>query len=177
MSTVFYTEAPTPTEAQKAKAAELRGENKRKLQAEEESFQRSDTDGFLSQWALSIGANKDRENARILDNGGCATFPVLVFEGEDLAHKLYEFADRHAPNQWDNPVVYRWRLPDALAERLGRKWIPTGSKSRLQKQLGLKEELRWFPAVAIITCGRRKSTGLAGAANAYVAVVKKGEEP
>lgn len=178
MNTVtYYTEAPTPTPEQVAEAAALRAEAQENLRREEESFQRSDTDGFLTQWALSIGATKRRRQAELLDHGGTAQFPVLVYEGEVVATKVYKFADTHRPDQWNAPMQHKWRLPDELAAKLGRKWIPTGSKSRVQKQLGLTEELRWFPAYAEITTGNRKSTGLSGAANAYVAVFKKGEEP
>jgi hypothetical protein len=42
--------------------------------------------------------------------------------------------------------------------------------------MGLHEESRWFPAIAKITTGGRKSTGLSGCANAFVAVFKVGEE-
>ena len=170
----YVSEKPVPTEAQLNEAKELRDSARRARINAEESFQRCDTDGFLSQWASQIGAQKDEANARLLEEaGGYAQFSVLVYNGEVVADKIYEFANKFRPDYWNNPIDYKWRLPNELAEKLGRKWIPEGSKSKVQKALGLHEEQRWFPAKAIITTGHRKSTGLSGAANAYVAVVKR----
>jgi hypothetical protein len=49
-----------------------------------ESFERSDTDGYLSQWASDITARLYREQAAIADNGGRAEFGALF----DLAGEL-----------------------------------------------------------------------------------------
>lgn len=173
----FLDAAPAPTAAQLAKIEAIKAEANRKRAAEEESFQRCDTDGFLSQWALNIGAQKNDAEARLLANGGYHQFPVLVYDktGEVVATKIYEFADTFRPDQWNQPVQRKWRLPDELAADLGRKWIPVAGRknSRIQKQLGLKEELRWFRAEVVIS-SRGKSTGLSGAANAFVETVKVG---
>jgi hypothetical protein len=95
-----------------------------------------------------------------------------------VAHKVHVFADTFAPDQWNHPVVRKWRLPGDLAAAAGRTWVPVAGlkASRVQKQLGLHEEDRWFPAYAKITTGRKKSTGLGGCANAYVAVFKEGTD-
>jgi hypothetical protein len=42
-----------------------------------ESFERCDTDGFLSQWASGLTADLKRKQAEILDNGGWYEFPAL----------------------------------------------------------------------------------------------------
>lgn len=42
-----------------------------------ESFERCDTDGFLSQWAHGVNAQKDRLAADIADNDGYHTFRAL----------------------------------------------------------------------------------------------------
>lgn len=47
------------------------------------SFERCDTDGFVSQWASGIMADKERLAARIIEDGGLATFPAL-FRGDTL---------------------------------------------------------------------------------------------
>lgn len=173
----MFTEAPKPTEEQIAQIAALKAEAKRKREAKEESFQRCDTDGFLSQWAHGIGAEQDEKTIKILENGGCAQFPVLCdADGNVLAHKVYKFADIHRPDQWNAPMKKMWRIPDDKLAKYGRKWVPVGYGSRIQKKLGLHEESRWFPAVAKLTTGGRKATGLSGCANAFVAVFKKGEE-
>lgn len=170
----MFADKPAATPEQLTKAAALRVSADRSNRSAEESFQRSDTDGFLSQWASNIGADKDRRNADILENGGCAQFPVLCdAEGNVVANRVYLFANQHAP--WQGPNR-RWRLSDELAAKLGRKWIPvTGyrGKSRIQTTLSLHEESRWFPAYAKLTVpAGSKSTGLGGCANAYVGVFR-----
>lgn len=176
----FYTEAPKPTAEQLAAIERLEAEAVRKRQRKEESFQRCDTDGFVSQWADGIGADLDRAKAELLANGGCATFPVLCdAEGNVIATKVYRFPDKYRPDQWNAPMKEMWRLPDELVEQTGRKWVPVAGysgKSRVQTQFGLHEEYRWFPAHAKITTGGRKATGLSGMANAFVAVFKGAEE-
>jgi hypothetical protein len=175
----FLTEAPAPSAEQLAEIAKLDSEGRRALEMKEESFQRCDTDGFLSQWAHGITADLNREKVKLLKTGGYHQFPVLCdADGNVVASKVYRFADTFRPDQWNAPKVRRWRLPDDLAAKAGRKWIPVAGykASRVQKQLGFHEELRWFPAIAKITTGGRKSTGLSGCANAFVAVFKVGEE-
>lgn len=176
MTNEFLKEAPKPTAEQLAKITKLETEAKECRQRSEESFRRSDTDGFLSQWASDITAELNDRKVQLLKTGGYSQFPVLCDDaGNVLATKIFEFADRFRP-EWTGATVKRWRLPDELAAKHGRKWIPVCSlkESRIQKQLGLHEESRWFPAYAKITTGNRKSTGLAGCANAFVAVFKKG---
>lgn len=162
----MFTEAPKPTEEQLAEIERLKASAADRLRREEESFQRCDTDGFLSQWALSIGARKESEQAKVLANGGCWRFPVLLFKGEVVATVIYHFNDGFGG------INRRWKLPQALADKLGRRWVPVGRNSRVQKQLCLSESDRWFPAKAEI-CG--SGTGLSGAASAYVGIVKLDE--
>ena len=71
--------------AERAKEAECR---KRR----EESWERSDTDGFLTQWANGICAQEHRLQAEIYENDGKSEF-VGLFEratGERIAAKLIE---------------------------------------------------------------------------------------
>jgi hypothetical protein len=170
----MFLEAPKPTEEQLAKIAQLTATAKASKEAEERSFQNSDTDGFLSQWSHSIGAQRDEANVRILKNGGCAQFSVLCdADGNVVCNKATKFANPH-PRGFGWLVTYSYKLHTILADKLGRKWVPAGKKSRIQKQLGLHEETRWFPAYADITVpDGAKSTGLGGAANCYVATFRK----
>jgi hypothetical protein len=154
-------EAPKPTAAHLAEIARLEAEAQRAREAKERSFQRCDTDGFLSQWAHGMTAQKADMQKQILKNGGYARFLVLCDEdGNVVADREYRFK-----NPYTYGVDCKWRLPDDLAEEKGRKWIPVGANSRVQKQLGLHEESRWFPARAAIA---GEGTGLSGCANAYV---------
>jgi hypothetical protein len=166
---------PSPTTKQLELIAQLEAEAKDCNERAERSFERCDTDGFLSQWASNITADLNRQKAALLRNGGYAPFPVLCdAEGNVITDRIYEFQDKFAP-EWTGRTVKRWKLPDDLAEKAGRRWIPVaGAKaSRVQTALGLHEESRWFPADAKLTTGGRQSTGLSGCANAYVAVFRK----
>ncbi len=172
----MFLEAPQPTEVQLAQIAKLEASAKSSKEAEERSFERCDTDGFLSQWAHSIGAQRDEANVRILKNGGCSQFSVLCdAEGNVICEKYQVFHNPH-PRGWGTMTTYSYRLPVDLANKFSRNWVPAGAKSRVQKQLGLHEESRWFPAYADITAPYgSKSTGMGGAANCYVRTFRKGE--
>lgn len=163
---MFFEQAPEPTAEMLAGADRLDAVAEDRKRREEESFQRCDTDGFLSQWALGIGARRDQLQAEILRHGGVAAFVVLIDAetNEVVATDPYRFK-----NQYTGGVDRKWKLPPEVEARKGRRWVPYGRKSRVQKQLGLFEDTRWFPARAEI-CG--SGTGLSGAASAYVAAVK-----
>jgi len=168
----YLTQAPAPSPEHLAEIARLEANAQDQRRRSQESFDRCDTDGFLSQWANDIGAELNARKAELLRNGGYARFRVLCdAAGNVVADRIHEFADRYAP-EWSNATVKRWRLPDDLAAKHGRKWVPVAGysgKSRVQKKLELHEEDRWFRAYAKITTPRgAKSTGLAGCANAYV---------
>ena len=76
-------------------AAEYRAEAARHEQDAIDSFDRCDTDGFLSQWASGICAQKARLAAQIAENGGMAEFPALFdLEGRRVPAKLIQVADR-----------------------------------------------------------------------------------
>lgn len=57
-----------------------------------ESFARCDTDGFLSQWASGLNAQRDRLQADIQDAGGIATFGryqlVSLHDGQPVNAKI-----------------------------------------------------------------------------------------
>lgn len=56
-----------------------------------ESFERSDTDGALSQWASGISARQCDLQARIDDNGGLHEFPALfTTDGEWVPAKIVD---------------------------------------------------------------------------------------
>lgn len=155
---------PKPTAEQIAAAEKLEAEAAGRIAEKAESFARCDTDGFVSQWAFGLTAEEKSENAKILRSGGYASFPVLCDEdGEVVADKIYAFT-----NKYSYGMDYRWKVD---AEKYGRRWVPVGETSRVQKRLGLTESTRWFPAKAVIT-GR--GTGLSG--TAFVTVVRADKE-
>lgn len=168
----MYTDRPEPTKYQLEVADRLDQQAKDCLRREEESFDRCDTDGFLSQWANSISATEYRKQAEILRNGGYSRFLVLVdtTTNKVVSTELVTFP--HPKFSWQ--TVTKWKITDQDCEdRTGRRWIPYGEKSRIQKQHGLREDYYWFPAWAKIGVPvGSKSTGLGGCANARVMTYK-----
>jgi hypothetical protein len=70
--------AGTATKAQLDEAAKLRESANASFKSAEDSFQRCDTDGFLSQWASGLTGQLKNRQAAILENGGLADFAVLL---------------------------------------------------------------------------------------------------
>lgn len=66
-----------PTAEQLEKAKQLREASSRKAQEASDSFDRCDTDGFLSQWASSLNSQLDRANAELLEAGGVYEFEAV----------------------------------------------------------------------------------------------------
>jgi hypothetical protein len=140
-----------------AKAAQCR-------QDAQESFDRCDTDGFVSQWASGIMAGVHTLQAEIERAGGVSEF-----------HGLYQGTRRVAAKIITTAYGNCWILRNDEAETFGRKFIPLASgstgKSRVQKQLGLCERPEMAPAKAkVMGTGR----GLSG--SAWAARVRCGDE-
>lgn len=77
--------------------------------------------------------------AEIQENGGKAWFTILC--------------DNKDCNMIDAKIIVTqfgvtWILGDKDAEKLGRRFVPVGSTSTIQKKLGVHEESRLFPAWA-----------------------------
>ena len=155
-------------EAQRAafeKAEALRAEAKREYALREESFQRSDTDGFLSQWAHGLQAQKLELAAQIAIRGGLGEFEGL-FDGERrVAAKLVE-------STFNGHTVTSWCLHPSERERYGRSFVPafTNGKSRILKKLGLTEASELAPAKAVI---QGRGRGLSG--SAWAAIERTGD--
>ena len=66
-----------------AEAAAYRAEAAEHERRKQESWERSDTDGFLSQWASGLSAQLARAKADLVEAGGTAEF-CAVFDGDDL---------------------------------------------------------------------------------------------
>lgn len=66
------------------------------LRKREESYERCDTDGFLSQWALQVGAQKERVKHRLAEHGNHDVFRVLYYKdtGKLASTKLFIFPSR-----------------------------------------------------------------------------------
>ena len=145
--------------------AELRAQAAENDRRAQESWERSDTDGFLSQWASGITARLQRRQAEILENGGKADFPALfdAETGELVPAKLVETRYGLA---WgiladDNP---RSRFVAWFNESSARKGA---TRLRNDRRKGYTVGRVLAPAKAEIM---GSGTGLAGAASAYVGV-------
>ena len=162
--TAYRLTPPEPSAAQLAEIAKLEASAIRSREMAEESFQRCDTDGFLSQWAHGIGAQKDAAQIAVLKNGGYVATRVLCNAANEIvSDEVRWFA--HPVAHWTS--VCKWDLGRGSFDRIGRRYVPMGAKSRVQKQLGLHEEIRWVPGYAKVTApaGQR---GLGGCASAYI---------
>jgi len=105
------------------------------LRREAESFERCDTDGYLSQWASGVTARNCRLKAEICRAGGVSEFNGL-YKGEQrlkarIVNGLYGAV---------------WYVHENDQKLVNRKYIPTGAGSRVQKKLGLCERTEIAPA-------------------------------
>lgn len=129
-----------------------------------ESWERSDTDGFLSQWASGINARERDLAAEIADNGGRAQFPALFdLDGNLVAAKLVDVEDRF---QYGRKVSKWIVLADDDPDSRAVKWINAfpARKSTMTKH-GFVEGYVLAPARAA-TAG--SGTGLSGALSVCV---------
>lgn len=132
--------------------AEYTAEARTHYAAAEASFERCDTDGFLSQWAHGLSAQLAQLNAELAADGWVANFPALFDGDRRMDAKLI-------PGQFGSV----WLLSDTEEARYDRRFVPFAGngKSRVQKSLGLHEADEMAPAKARIT---GKGTGLSGSA-------------
>jgi hypothetical protein len=137
--------------------------------AREESFERCDTDGFVSQWADGILASKMRLQAEIERNNGMSEFPALFdLEGNRLPAKLITVPDRFK----GYGTRTCWALCDPATGRFTGVFVTPatiGSKrsENCLARKGYRQGTEMAPAKAdIVGYGR----GLSG--NAWAAIVR-----
>lgn len=121
-------------------------------QAAQDSFDRCDTDGFLSQYASNLNALLCRARADIARRNGFYSFPCLMKGERRVDARLI-----------DGQFGRVWLLSEAEAGVFRRQFIPfAGSgSSRVQKRLGLHEGEEDAPAAARIV---GEGAGLSGRA-------------
>jgi hypothetical protein len=89
MLPVCQCHADSVIEEGQALAIELRGAANKQRRQKEESFERCDTDGFLSQWAHDICGHRDDLAAQVAEQGFTFFFPALFdLNGNLVAAKL-----------------------------------------------------------------------------------------
>lgn len=148
-------------------ASEMDAQRAEQLRHRAESFQRSDTDGFLSQWASGLGAELAYRQAEIARNLGRAEFTGLYDGDRRVRAQMKTFPDRYR----GYGTKTMWLLDEDEAERYGRKWIPIGERSRVQRDLGLSERTETAPAWAKFD---GHGTGLSG--TCWVAIYRRGDK-
>ena len=154
----------TDAEIAEYKAAELRANAAASDAARAESFERCDTDGFVTQWALGLSAQKDRMQARIVEDGGLASFLTLfTVDGEWTPCKRIE--GRYGP---------RWLVLDTEGNSTG-VFLPYQPRKRSTLAAkGYCEGYGMFPAKADYWAppGAR---GLSGATSVRLVAVRTGD--
>jgi hypothetical protein len=125
----------------------------------EESFQRCDTDGFLSQWADGLEARRLRLAADIAEDGGTSEFlAVFTLDGKYVPARRCE-SGHYGWNDY-------WMLLDPDGQATGTFLAYHPARRATLAKKGYVEGIVREPAKAIIT---GKGTGLSG--NAWAAVV------
>lgn len=140
-------------------AQDLRNEANVMDAAAEESFQRCDTDGFLSQWALGLGAQERRAQAAILEAGGVSEFAALFdLDGNRVPAKLI-----------DGRFGLCWAICDEAGKFTGEFVNAFPKREATMARKGYREGREMAPARARIV---GSGTGLSGAASCHVMTVR-----
>jgi len=132
---------------QKAAAAEGKAQ---------ESFDRCDTDGCVSQFCDQKNAQLYMTLAKICENGGVGERPVLKDGDRTVDAKLIQ-----------GQYGLCWILDAEEEKRYDRKFVPHGTRSRIQRELGLHEETELRRIWATLA---GHGTGLSGLSTLYVHV-------
>lgn len=147
----------TPATAKTAE--EWRAEANAHERQAEESFERCDTDGFLSQWASKMTAQLDRARADIAERGGTWIFPVLLtLDGERVPAKLI-----------NGRYGKCWALLDGEGEFTGEFVGAFPKRESTLERKGYREGDEEAPADARIA---GSGTGLSGAASCHVQIYR-----
>ena len=153
---VFVTVTQTPET--------LRAEAAAADQAAADSFDRCDTDGFLSQWASGLTAQQKRAEANLVENGGMSTFPALfTLDGTPVPAKLVttRYGTKFA--------VFATAADVASYNATVVAWVNPFVKPAFLAKKGYKVQQVLAPAKATM---RGSGNGLAGAASVQVVVVR-----
>lgn len=148
------------TPEQLKQADEMDARSRRHRAEREASFDRCDTDGFISQWASGICGTRDAYQAEILRNGGMSTFPGLfdANTGKRVPAVLCYVANKFAPWKGDREV---WRIEGP--DRKAVEWVTNGPRATAARGYVVKSEEA--PAEAYIA---GKGYGLSGQAWAAI---------
>ena len=135
-------------------AEDYRADAARNREQAAESWERSDTDGFLSQWASGKTAQLNDAKARLMEQGKRDDFPGL-YEGDRRV------AARLITTQFGTSWLLDETRERDLHRRRGKVFLPNGlnGRSRVLKQLGLRVRRELAPAWVKM---EGRGTGLSG---------------
>ena len=141
------------------KAQELRDRAARREEQAKESFDRCDTDGFVSQWAHGVLAQEDRLQAQIEENGGVAEFDALFhLDGRRARAKLI-----------DGRYGECWAFCDADGRFTGKFISAFPKRESTMARKGFREGKEQVPARAKLV---GSGTGLAAACSVRAIAVR-----
>lgn len=138
-------------------AAELREQAAAHRAEAAASWERSDTDGCLSQWASGINARLADAQAEIAENGGMATFAryVLTRDADGREMEVRDVKTRFG---------YRWRIEET------DEWMAQTARAAKRKGYTVTEVIETAEAAAVIA---GSGTGLSGATSCYVRTYRR----
>ena len=145
-------------------AAEHRAKAADSERRRHESEERSDTDGFLSQWAHGITGRMEQRNAEIADAGGIVTFykeQLLDLENNPVAAKLIQ-----------GKYGLCWALEDEAGKFTGTFISAHPKREATMHKKGYQETRMLIVAEAEAYIAG-SGTGLSGAASCSVAIRPK----
>lgn len=152
---------PPPSEYDTAEIEKMEASAAAHRQARLDSQERSDTDGFLSQWASGLSSGLDTAKADIHRNGGRALLAILV--DRETGRRVEAWEGR---GEWGS----YWKIKnDADVARYGHRFFPRNSTGRKLWSAGLRMVNAWLPAEAFMD---GEGHGLSG--NAWVATRELG---
>ena len=138
-------------------AQEYRDEAAAMRQRSADSFERCDSDGFVSQWADNVLASEAMAKAALAEKGGVIDAPALFLADGTLASTHYRTDGQYGPY---------WVLNNRAAEAYGKRFF---SPSRAQKAATRRKNnaAKGFTVGTIRVAGHVTlaggGTGLAGA--------------
>jgi hypothetical protein len=143
-------------------AAEWREASAANYRAREESWDRSDTDGFLSQWASGLTGRLNEAKAELAENDG-TTETRALFNLDGTIASVH--------NGWGKYGEW-WLLNDEAAARFGKKFFSPSKANTAEKRYNADKK-RGFTTGTVRVKGYAEvaggGTGMSGAASCYVA--------
>lgn len=122
-------------------AEEWRAEASKHIQDREDSFDRCDTDGFVSQWASGLNSSLKQTLAELAENGYMASFKGLYDRetGKRVAAKIIYCENKFAP--WNGKVA-TWATLDPETGKFTGRFFPAFKNNSTRSKLyaaGLEE--------------------------------------